>query len=68
VITAVRLARVLLILLLATFAISFIIGLGRSDTGAVERVVLLALVVGCVILASRVTTYAARAQERLQRR
>ena len=62
-----RLARALLILLLATFAISFVIGVGSSETGAVEKVALLALIVGCVALASMVSTFAARAQERLQR-
>ena len=60
-------ARALLILLLATFVISFVIGVGSSETGAVEKVALLALIVGCVALAAKVSTFAARAQERLQR-
>lgn len=63
----VRLARVLLILLLAALAISFVIGVGDSKTGAVEKVALLALIAGCVVLAAKVSTFAARAQERLQR-
>ena len=67
VITMVRLARVFLILLLATFVISFVIGVGSSETGAVEKVALLALIVGCVALAAKVSTFAARALERLQR-
>jgi hypothetical protein len=67
VITVVRLARVLLILLLATLALSFVIGVGNSETGAVEKVALLALFVGCVALAAKVSVLAGWAQERLQR-
>src|SRR4051794_34962386 len=44
VITLVRLARVLLIFLLATLVISFVIGVGDSETGAIEKVALLALI------------------------
>jgi len=68
VITLLHLARLLLILLLATFAISFVIGVGRPETGAIEMVVLLALIAGCMVLAVKVSTFATRAQERLQRR
>ena len=64
VITLVRLARVLLILLLAAFVISFIIGIGSPETGALEKVALLALIAGCVALAAKVSTFATRAQER----
>lgn len=64
----VQLAKLLLILLLATFTISFVIGVGRPETGAVEKVVLLALIAGCVVLAAKVSIFATRAQERLQRR
>ena len=67
VITLVRLARVLLILLLATFAISLVISVGSAETGAVEKVALLALIAGCVVVAARVSTFATRAQERLRR-
>ncbi len=67
-ITVVRLARVLLILLLATFAVSFVIGLGRAETGAVEKVALVALLAVCVVLAAKVSTFADRAHARLQRR
>ena len=63
----VRLARVLLILLLATFTISLLIGVGSPETGAVEKVVLLALIAGCVFLAAKVSTFAAKTQARLQR-
>lgn len=62
-----RLARVLLILLLATFTISLVIGVGSPETGAVEKVVLLALIAGCVVIAAKVSTVATRAQERLRR-
>lgn len=65
--TLVRLVRVLLILLLATFTISLVIGVGSPETGAVEKVVLLALIAGCVVIAAKVSTLATRAQERLQR-
>ena len=67
VITVVRLARVLLILLLAFFTVSFVIGLGTPETGAVEKLVLLALIAGCFFLAAKVSTLATKAQARLQR-
>jgi hypothetical protein len=67
VITLVRLARVLALLLLAVLAVSLVIGLGTSGTGAIEKVVLLALMAGCIYLAAKVSTFAARAQARLQR-
>ena len=66
-ITLVRVARVLLLFLLALFAISFVISIERSETGVVEKLVLLALIVGCVFLAAQVSTLATKAQERLQR-
>ena len=67
VITLVRLARVLLVLFLALFTVSFVIGLGTPETGAIEKVVLLALIAGCVFLAAKVSTLATKAQARLQR-
>jgi hypothetical protein len=63
----VRLARVLALLLLAVFTVSLVIGLGTSDTGVIEKVVLLALIAGCVFLAAKVSRFATRAQARLQR-
>ena len=63
----VRLARVVLVLLLATFTISLIVGLGSSETGAVEKVTLLAAITGCVVIAAKVSTLATRAQQLLQR-
>jgi hypothetical protein len=65
--TLVRLARVLLVLFIAFFTLSFIIGIGSRETGAVEKVVLLALIAGCVFLAAKISTLAAKAQSRLQR-
>lgn len=62
-----RVARVLLIFLLATFVISLVIGIGSPETGPVEKVVLLALIAVCVALAAKVSWFATRVQERLQR-
>ena len=67
VITVVRLARILILLLLVFFTISLVIGLGTSGTGVIEKVVLLALIAGCVFLAAKVSTLATRTQARLQR-
>jgi len=66
-ITMVRLARILLILVLAALTVSFVVGLGRPEVGAIEKVALLALVAGCVVLAAKISTLASKAQERLQR-
>ena len=63
----IRLVRVLLILVLAAFAISFIVGIATPETGAVEKVVLVALSVGCVFAAAQVTNLALRLQERAPR-
>ena len=67
VITLARLARVFLVLLLGTFTISVIVGLGSSETGTVEKVALLAAIAGSVAVAPKVSTLATRAQELLQR-
>ena len=53
--TVVRVTRVLLILALAVLTISFVIGLGTSGTGVVEKVVLVLLIGGCVYTAAKVT-------------
>jgi hypothetical protein len=55
VIAVVRVARVLLILVLAMMAISFVMGVGTTGTGPIERVVLLLLIGGCVYAAGKVT-------------
>ena len=64
----VHLARVLLILVLALVAISSVIGIGGSATGTVEKLVLLALIAGCIVVAALVSKLATRTVERLQRR
>ena len=63
----IRLARVLLILMLAVFALSLIIGVATPETGIVEKVVLAALFGGCVFMAAQVTNVAARLTRRVQR-
>jgi hypothetical protein len=67
VITVVRVVRVLLILLLAFVTVSLVIALATRETGAIEKVVLLALVAVCVFIAAKISTLAALAQRRLQR-
>jgi hypothetical protein len=52
VITVVRLARVLLVILLAFLTISFVMGVGTAGTGPVEKLVLLGLIGGCVYAAA----------------
>jgi hypothetical protein len=64
--TAVRAIRVLLILMLATLAISFIMALGTSNTGLLEKVVLLLLIGGCVYAAARITTLSELMVQRLR--
>jgi hypothetical protein len=59
---------VLVLLLLALSTVTLVIGLGTSETGVVEKVVLLALIAGCVSLAAKVSTLATRAQARLHSR
>jgi hypothetical protein len=66
-ITVVRLARVLLILVLAALTVAFVVGVGRPEVGAVEKVALLALVAGCVVLAAKSSNWASKVQERRQR-
>jgi hypothetical protein len=63
----VRLARVLLILVLALFTLSFVMGIGSPETGAIEKVVLVTLIAGCIFLATQVSRLASRLQERLLR-
>jgi hypothetical protein len=55
VIAVVRAARVLLIVVLALMAISFVVGIGTTSTGPVEKVVFLLLIGGCVYAAAKVT-------------
>ena len=62
----IHLTRVMLILVLALVTIPAIIGIGGSATGAVEKVVLLALIAGCIVVAALVSKVATRTVERLQ--
>lgn len=68
VIAVVRVARVLLILMLALMAISFAMGVGTSATGLVEKVVLLLLIGGCAYAATKVTALSEWLGHRLARR
>jgi hypothetical protein len=66
-VTLVRLARVLLLLVLTFVVLSLVIGIGSGTTGALEKAVLVLLIVGCVALAAKVSTVAGSLQTRLQR-
>ena len=63
--TIIRVARVLLILVLALLAVSFIMGLARPETGLAEKVALVGLVAACVFLAAKVTDWATRLRGRV---
>ena len=63
----IRLVRVALILVLAVFALSSIVGIATPEPGVVEKIVLVAVFVGCVFAAALVTNLAATLQERLRR-
>ena len=63
----VRLARVLLTLVLALLVVSFLIGVVRPETGVSEKVVLVALMGVCVVLAAQLSIWSARAQTRIHR-
>jgi hypothetical protein len=67
VIAAVRLARVLVLLLLTFLAVSLVIGLGTSETGVIEKALLVVLIAGCVFVAAKVSTLATKTEARLQR-
>ena len=64
--TVVRATRVLLILLLALLAISFVMAVGTSSTGSLEKFVLLLLIAGCVYAAAKITTLSAWMMQRLR--
>jgi hypothetical protein len=53
-VSMVRGVKVALLLVLFLFTISFVMGVGSADTGPAEKVVLIALIVGCVVLAARI--------------
>ncbi len=67
VVTVVRVARVVLIVVLALMAISFVISIGTSNTGLLEKALLLALVGVCIYAAAKVTTLSERIVHRLDR-
>lgn len=64
--TVVRMTRVLLILMVAMLTISFVTALGSSNTGLVEKVVLLILIGGCVYATAKVTSLSEWLVRRLQ--
>lgn len=61
-----RATRVLLILLLALLAISFVMALGTPSTGLLEKFFLLLLIAGCVYAGAKVTTVSAWMGQRLR--
>jgi hypothetical protein len=61
----VRVARMALILVLAFLTISFVIGVGRPETGPVEKVVLFSMIGACVYAAAKVSTLTEWALRRL---
>jgi hypothetical protein len=63
-VTVIRLARVLFILVLAAVAVSSVVGVATPRTGIVEKVVLVGVFGGCVFLAAQVTDVAARLTSR----
>jgi hypothetical protein len=63
----IRSVRVLLILVLAVFAVSSIVGIATPETGVVEKAVLAAFFVGCVFTAAQVTNLASRLQQHVPR-
>lgn len=68
VITVVRVAWALLMLVLALLAISFVMGVGTPSTGPVEKVVFLLLTGGCVYAAAKLTALTERLAHRSARR
>jgi hypothetical protein len=68
VIAVVRVAQVLLIIVLALITVSFVMAVGSTNTGAVEKVVLILLIGGCVYAAARVTAATEWLVHRLARR
>jgi hypothetical protein len=66
VIAFIRAARVAIILVLATLAVSFVVALARPETGPVEKLALVALFACCVVAAARVSTWSTRAVARIR--
>jgi hypothetical protein len=68
VVTLVRAARVVLLLLLAFLTISLVIGLGSPVSGPVEKVALVALIAGCIFLAANLSSLTSAVERRLHNR
>jgi hypothetical protein len=66
VILVVRALRVVLTLVLAAFVVMFVVGVARPETGVYEKVVLVALIVGSIVLAAKFSTWSTRAQAKLR--
>jgi hypothetical protein len=64
-VAVVRVVRVLLLLVLVVITLSLVIAVASGDTGLVEKLVLLALIAGCVYVAAKVSTLATRVVRRL---
>ncbi len=60
--------RVVLILVLAMVTLSALVGLTGSGTGLLEKSALVALIVGCIYLATRVSALSAWMVHRLTHR
>jgi peptidoglycan/LPS O-acetylase OafA/YrhL len=59
-----RVARALLLLVIATLAVWSIVAIASPDTGAFEKAVLVALVGSCLILAAKFSSGPTRGRER----
>ena len=55
----------LVLLALAVMTVSFVMGVGTSTTGPVEKVALLLMICGCVYAAAKVTDWSDRLVHRL---
>jgi len=64
--TLVGLVRVLALLVLAVVAMSLVIGVARPETGVLEKVGMLLLLVGCVAAAAKISSMAATWRGRLR--
>ncbi len=61
----IRVARVALFLILAVIAVSLVIGMARSETGGVEKVVLAAMFLICLAVGAAVRSLTARFEVRV---
>ena len=62
----VRALRVLLTFVLAALVIASAIGVSRPETGVYEKLVLLVLIAGSIVLAAKFSTWSTRAQARIR--